>query len=559
MISKSWRYALCAVGISVGIAASPVAGQDTMPIDVQGEVFVNTEVERYFRVLQVAGVSGYYPWSIRSFSPSEVDRLRPGHDRHPWARRYRLGADSSNHARIRVLRPEVRAIYNTAFPYGNNDGAIWAGRGLTTSARVGVAARIGPLSATLAPVVFRAENAAFELAPNGREGRMAFADPLDPQGIDLPQRFGDRPYSRVHPGQSTVRLDLLGVAAGLSTANQHWGPARSHPLLLGSNAPGYLHGFLGTAAPVNLWIARAHGRVVWGKLDQSPYSPVEGDETRRFMSGLIGSIQPRGMPGLELGVARFFHTPWPEGGLERRHFWKPLEAFLKVGLPETGEESDSRSDADNQLASVFARWVLPAGGFELYGEFAREDHNFDLRDFLLEPDHDSAYLIGFQKVWAGSGSRWVAVRGELVNSRITHLDQARSQTAFYRHSSMRQGHTHRGQLLGSSVVYGGGGSVLAADYYHGGGRFTVAWERALRNAAAGVRERDTIHTLNLESLFFAGRFDLTAAIAADYNVNRNGGGDMLNLRSQVGVSMAIPANAGAVRCTAKPCSATQRD
>ncbi len=90
--------------------------------------------------------------------------------------------------------------------------------------------------------------------------------------IDLPQHFGDGPYTRVDPGQSSLRLDARGVAAGLSTANQHWGPAAEHPLLLGSNAPGFLHAFLGTSEPVDVWIGSLHGRVVYGRLRQSGYS-----------------------------------------------------------------------------------------------------------------------------------------------------------------------------------------------------------------------------------------------------------------------------------------------
>lgn len=543
------RHSLWLAATWLLVLIPPLIAQDTEPGEVRNEVFVGSEIEDYLRVLQVGGVAPLYPWSIRSFSPPEVDRLLPDDAAHPWADRYRLAPDTMGGFQWDWVRPQTEVIFNSAFPYGSNNGAVWAGRGLTTAVRAGFSARYGPLSLTVAPVVFRAANTSFELMPNGRSGRLAFADGRNPTTIDLPQRFGDEPYTRLDPGQSTLRLDLPFVTAGISTANQHWGPASEFPILLGNNAAGYPHGFLGTSAPVNLWIGSVHGRLVWGRLDQSPYAPTGADDDLRFMSGLIGAFSPRGIPGLEIGGARFFHTPWPRNGLTVDHFLKPVEGFLKEDLPDQRPGPDPKSDADNQLASAFFRWVFPGSGFELYGEYGREDHNWDLRDFLLEPDHDSAYLLGFQKAWRRSPRDFVVLRGELVNSRISHLVRVRPQAPFYRHSRARQGHTHRGQLLGSPAVYGGGGSLLAADWYYPDGRWTVAWRRELRwghdavGAAGGAGAEsagsDVIHALSAEALVFHGQFDLTAGVTGAYNLNRYFGSDAFNLKAEVGVRMEM--------------------
>src|SRR5581483_7717213 len=105
-----------------------------------------------------------------------------------------------------------------------------------------------------------------------------------------------------------------GMMAELSTADQWWGPAIENPLILSNNAPGFLHLSIGTSTPVNIGIGRVHGRVVWGRLEQSAYSPDQGPDSLRFMSGLVAEFMPRGVPGLELGAARFFNSPWPVGG-----------------------------------------------------------------------------------------------------------------------------------------------------------------------------------------------------------------------------------------------------
>lgn len=516
---------------------SPLAAQAGGPEG--NEVLVGSELERYLRLLQSRGAVDPYPWSLRGLSLREVDLLLPRDSAHPWAERIPSAADSAGGLQVKLLRPEARLIFNSTFPHGSNDGAIWAGRGLTTAVQAGLSARYGSVSLLLAPIAFHAQNADFPLVPNGHAGRLAFADRALPHEIDLPQRFGDRAYTRIDPGQSTLRVDAYGAGVGVSTANQHWGPAREYPLLLGNNAAGFLHVFAGTSAPVDVWVGRLHGRVMWGRLDQSGFSTVPSDSSRRFATGYVGVFAPRGLDGLELGVARFYHFAWPDGALRWTHVMAPFESFFKEGLPDTGTGREESSDAENQLASVFARWVLAPSGVEVYGEYGREDHSWDSRDFLVEPDHSSAYVLGFHKVWKRPGSRFLALRGEVLNAQVGSVSQVRYQAPFYVHTWVRQGHTQRGQLLGAAAGYGGAGSLLAADYYHPGGRWTASWSRELRQDRSHFREPgtsgmevvDVVHTLGTEALFFRGRLDLTAGVAGSYNLNRNFGGDMFNLNA----------------------------
>jgi hypothetical protein len=541
--SPSLQAAFAGLCLLLASPPAPVAGQATAA-GGRYEVFVNSELENYLRWLQIGGEAALYPWSIRSFSPAEIDRLAP-EGVHPWLGRFDLAADTGRSFRWGWVRPSTQVIYNSAFPYGANQGAVWAGRGLTTALQAGVAAQFGPLSITLAPIAFRAENDAFELQPNGMNGRLSFAsgrqfsDGRGPLRIDLPQRFGDQPYARIDPGQSTIRLDLPVITAGVSTANQHWGPAEEHPLVLGNNAPGYVHGFLGTSTPVNLWIGHLHSRLVWGRLEQSEYSPVGRGRIPRFSSGAVIAFTPRGFPGLELGAARFFHEAWPIEGLDAAHFFKPLGSLLKVRLADRAESGDG-SDEDNQLASLFFRLALPRSGLEAYAEYARYDHSWDLRDLILEPDHDSGYMLGARKRWQLSTGRFVALRGEVLNTAIGHLHQVRTpQVPFYVHDRLRQGHTHRGQALGSAAAYGGGGSLLAADYYHPGGRLTLSWNRELRQErgnywwdhspdALAPDALDVIHALGIEVLTFHRGWEVLAGLTGAYNLNRNYQSDVFN-------------------------------
>jgi hypothetical protein len=509
------------------LAAAPAAAQTTQRADLRGELFVGSEAESYLRVLQVSGGAGMYPWSVRGLSPAEVDRVLPADAEHPWGRIRRLQRDTAGERRSPLVRPQLRLLFNSTRPHGQNDGPVWAGRGVTAVVEGGVTGRWGPLSASLVPTAFVAQNADFELAPVP-PGASPFAEPGSVGQIDHPQRFGDGSYARVDPGESTVRLDARGVAVAVSTASQQWGPAADLPILLGNNAGGFPHLLLGSSRPVNVGVGRLHGRLVWGSLAQSEQSPVEGTAGRRFMSGAVAVLIPRGAPGLELGGARFFHTPWPRGGLEAGNFLKPLEGLLKSGLENGGDDG---SDVDNQLAEVFFRWVFPASGVEVYGEYAREDHSYDARDITVEPDHDAAYMLGLRRVWGRGADARVSLRAEVLDSRVSHLNTVRGQTRFYTHGGTRQGHTQRGQLLGAASGYAGGGSVIALDRYAADGRWTAQYTRQ-RGAPPRIVFPDpdpsVLHTVGVERLWLRGPMDLVAGVTLGYEGNRRDPGGPWN-------------------------------
>jgi len=503
-------------------------------------VSAGSEFEEYLRVLQITGHAPLHPWSVRAFSPAEIDRLGGGGGNHPWAGRYGFLGERRS-VGLEIFAPRAAAVFNSGFPHGSNDGPLWAGRGLTTAVEAGFAVRLGPLSLTVAPVMFHSRNAEFDLAEHVVADEMPFNDWRRPTQIDHPQRPGDEAVTRIDAGQSTLRIDALGLAAGISTANQVWGPAGEYPVVVGNNAPGFLHVFAGTGRPLNVGIGRVHGRIVWGRLEQSEFSPVSPDSASRFMTGLVGVFTPRGGDGLEIGFGRFFHLPWPRDGVGANHVLRPLESVFKVNFVTPDESYLLDSVVSNQLLSVFGRWVLPRSGLELYGEYGTEDHRHNLRDLVLQPDHAVAFLLGVRKAWQRSDHDIVLLRGELLNSDRSHLHRTRRQEPFYVHANTRQGHTHRGQIIGSPAAIGGGGATLAVDRFTPDGRGTIAWSRMLRYklgefVETGVVESpDVIHALGAEFVLFRGRWDIQVGSTAVVNLNRNYETDAFNLNGVIGI------------------------
>jgi hypothetical protein len=524
-----------------------LAAQSPAPIDGRDEYFAGSELEGYLRTLQTLGVAPAYPWSLRKLSPREVDRLMPSDTaRHPWAGRYDFSGASRRGAYVRWVRPQVGVRYNSAFPWGTNDGAVWAGRGATAWVSGGFSARWGAVSVVVDPIAFAAQNADFPILDNGRPGDPRFGEPRFSASVDYPQRFGDAPYGRVDPGESTLRVDVAGVAVGVSTAHEWWGPSQRFPFLLGNNAAGFPHVFVGSAHPVNLWLVKLHGRVLWGQLDQSAYFQAQGVDSflvrpRRFATGLTVVAQPRGLEGLELGLSRFVHAPWPDQGLPGRYITRAFEGVFKRSLPkvENPIPTDERSsDGENGLASVFGRFTVPQGGFEVYGEFGREDNPWDFRNLMLSPDEQSSLTVGFAKAWrARDGHRVTRLRAEAIDFQEAQIDLRRGGRPIYVHQAgSNQGHTQRGQLLGAGVgVSSAAGAFVGFDALGPGGRWTAEWSRIVRQDAVGPdtasppRVMDVVHSLSAERLLFRSGLELLAGAAVSYDFNRDFAEDRTNV------------------------------
>ena len=502
-----------------------------------------SEYEDYLRVLQVAGLEQLRPWSIRGFSPGAITRMATADSAGPWALRRNFRTDN-----LTVGPPQLGGIVNTSYPYGANDGPVWAGRGITLVAGGGIAGHLGPLSFSLSPKAFVASNAAFDLLPNGQSGALAFNNGSFPRAVDYPQRFGAKAYSRLDPDASAIRFDSRFLSLGVSTGNEWIGPATEFPFLLGTNAPGFPHLFVGTGDPVNLWLARIQARVIWGKLYQSDYSPVSGSThyisgsgtetgTVRLMASSEIVILPRGVPGLEFGFARFLHVPYRVGEPTANFWRKPFKTFFLKNEYAAGDTVG----ADNQLVSAFFRWVFPHSGFELYGERGYEDQFYDFRDFLQDPDNEREYMLGFQKTLRRSSTTLDVLKTEFVNYQLPSIARVRYQGRVYLHGTLRQGHTNRGQLLGVSAGVGNAAaSTISWTRYSPRGRSSFFLRRIVQDQAdlfAGTPTvtpalSNVIISAGAERMRFGRRVDFgaKAELMQDFNYNFSKNVPNLNLQ-----------------------------
>jgi hypothetical protein len=357
------------------------------------------------------------------------------------------------------LVPGILDVYgNATYPRDSNDGALWQGKGMSAQLALGGAFRWGILSAAIVPSVAWQQNVAFRLVPNGRTGDLAYMDPWYPPSppdvrgdwLDMPQRFGPTPFWTVSPGQSYLRLDYGGFATGISTENMWWGPAMLNSILMSNTAAGFPHAFLGTARPVDIGIGKLEAQVYMGRLDRSKYFPDQG---HAWFYALIMDYEPRWVPGLYLGLA-----------------WVNLKTCACL---EGAVDS-------NSLAGLYGRWVFPPVGFEVYGEWMREDYAGSWQDFMMQPDHSQGFTLGLQKVWAGSGN-WVRFRAEATDvAPLRPPLEYRPAVTYYVHGG-NLSYTNGGQLIGAAIGPGGSSQYLGVDLLTNSGWYGGYLERVRRH------------------------------------------------------------------------------
>jgi hypothetical protein len=431
--------------------------------------------------------------------------------------------------RALLLPSSLYAVDRSTYPDDRNNGRLWAGVGVSSALRTGLQVQVPFITAVVRPELLYQENRDFDTIDRERVGYSPLSSAYYAT-IDFPQRFGLESWWNLIPGDSYVRADLAWAAAGASTESLWRGPAARYPILMSNTAGGFPHLFAGTSRGVDLWIGRLSGELVWGRLTESDYFDETPDNDQTGIANVAVVFEPRWLTGLSLGVTR-------------SHLYRPGPNELDEVLAVLGLDTNE-NPLGNDLASMFGRWVFRDAGAEVYGEMAREDVLGPWPHFLMEPDHSQAYMLGVQKVTSVNPSLALRVQGELValQEKGELRTNSRPLPIYYRHSRVRQGYTHRGQLLGAAVGPGADAQFLALDALFGWGTVGAYYERVRRNdqTPEAVRERrwypyehDVEVIGGLRATYFRGPIALWTDIARSYRYNRDFGDDDTNWRTEI--------------------------
>jgi len=425
--------------------------------------------------------------SIASPAPPAYSLLRSAATLAPSLR----GGDRS--FRWALLPPEQYLIRNSKLPYSLNDGALWAGRGLTYRIRAGFQAEAGPVRLIVAPEFLRTEDRGFApphpwvVLPRP-PGRSEFSSPwhTSPASIDLPYRFGATAFSQWDFGQTTLDASVGRATVGFSTENEWWGPGVRNAIVMSTNAAGIPRLFVRPTRPIATRAGTFDLRLFAGALRESAYFDTSLANNWRSISAFAVTWTPRPAPNVTLGFTRAVYAPASSWS---RAPTRLLDALLRnPGRPNNHLPGDSTVvPGPDQVFSLFGRWAFPGAGFEVYAEWARTELPTSLRDLLTAPNHTEGYTLGLQ---------WAQPAGPVGTARIqletTYLEKSptlrdRPVGTWYTSRAVAQGYTNRGQVIGAGIGPGASSQWFAVDY------FAPLWEAGV--FASRIRwEGDALYT-----------------------------------------------------------------
>lgn len=401
--------------------------------------------------------------------------LRPevysAHRGHPV--RYETGtslvASQDSRFQVRLYSPMVYTSYNKEIPLGQNDGALWQGRGRNWFMRAGVGVQYGPLTMVVRPEFVRSQNREFPLERDlgtdnqnyrhPRFGGTRYQDFL--MYADLPLYFGDEPVSSFHLGDSFIQADFKRFAAGISNERIWTGPAVHNPLIFSSNAPGFTHFYFRSVNPLRTAIGEFELQYTWGSLKDSDYFRVPEFDSRRYVNAFTLNYNPWYIPNFHMGITRAGYAY-----LDGSFGLSDLFLFLRASHTAESASDATKSDARMHLMSYYFRWLFPAADMEVYGEWGRNDYRRPFRDVILEPQFNRGYVIGFIKRFTLPPDQKLVLNTEVTNLKNSSVPATkRDYNIWYESEIIGQGFTHKGQVIGAGIGPGSATQQMHLTYY----------------------------------------------------------------------------------------------
>ncbi|MEB2786957.1 capsule assembly Wzi family protein [Algoriphagus persicinus] len=309
---------------------------------------------------------------------------------------------------------------------------------------------------------------------------------------EFPERFGDGSYKKIGWGQSSLTLGFGAFEGGISTKNLWWGPGQWNSLIFSNNAPGFLHFTLNTRRPVKTFLGDFEGQLIMGQLKNGGYPALQNGDLNslyfrpftddwRYVNGITLNYSPKWVRGLSLGFSRTFQV---YHDLMKDTFWDyfPIfEGFQKVKFLENDQSVEYDGNGRSQQFSLFGRYYFTKAKAEFYFEYGRRDHSYNWREFILNPEHARAYIIGLNKIIPNVLNNYDLQ----LRSEITHQQESVNRIIRYGplgglswHSHTRaRGFSHLGQPLGVGLGPGSNVQIMEISLVDKYDKMGLSFER----------------------------------------------------------------------------------
>ena len=392
---------------------------------------------------------------------------------------------------LKIYGPEWFNSYNTAAPYGQNDGALWQGKGYNTSLTAGARLEAFGFELTVKPQVSFSQNLEFDIMESNYDSKYGYFWGYGHNiGADAPQRFGNSSFWTFDWGDTEIRWSWHTFTIGFGTQSLWLGPAYLNPLLHSNNAASYPKFDIGLRrTKVHLpwlgwYIGDIEGRLWTGYLSESDYFDNDNNNNHNMFHGFTCSYSPSFIPGLTVGLNRTCLVKW---NLENIYYIIPAIKNTHVGEQGAGED---------QKMSITVDWLFPKVGFEVYGEVGLDDGT-PFSNYLRSATH----MVGLKKTL--TISKKYNIFGEIFfewsNSEMTQDFQFQWPYTFGFHYQITQGYTNKGQWIGTGLGYGGESRMTGLKLYHSNGYIYIYHEFA--NIDCNYVYSKAINTVNIDKDF----------------------------------------------------------
>lgn len=379
----------------------------------------------------------------------------------------------------RIYGPEWFNSYNTAAPYGQNDGALWQGRGYNTSLTAGLRLEGYGFELTFKPQVSFSQNKDFELINNSPYYTNKYAYIWgygNNIGIDAPQRFGDTPFWAFDLGDSEIRWNWHSFTIGFGNQLPWIGFSFLNSILHSNNAPSYPKIDIGLRKTkiiipfIDWYLGDIETRIWMGYLSESNYFDNDNTNNHNRINGFSFSFSPSIIPGLTFGFTKICLTKWNEFDIK---FMNPFYS---------DNSGIGTSIGEDQKVAFYTDILFPKSGIELYGEFDIDDYFQGgwIQGLIRYPFDSSVWTIGLKKSIniIKTNNIYADIIIELSNMELPRNKISSKATyAYNMHYQITQGYTNKGQYLGTALANGGNSQCLMIDIYYSKGKCGLLFQR----------------------------------------------------------------------------------
>lgn len=382
-----------------------------------------------------------------------------------------------NKVHLELLPVLSTTVFNSNRPYGWGNFSMMNSTGVQTLLSPGIYGKLLFLKFQFRPEFVASQNKEYQGFGENYSDNILFARFRYWNFGDSPERFTEEYNSFAWWGQSYVSLNVGPVELGASTQNIWWGPGQFNALIFSNNARGMKHLYLRTSRPANIFIGKLEAELIVGRAEDSGILPSQNNRLNgifarefrgdwKYINGITLTYQPVFLPNFFAGFNRTFQQYNDDVTNTFKGRMPVLEPFQKIKLFTNDNSVVYDSKGQDQQISFFLRYFSSKGNFEAYAEYGKQDHSYNWRDFIINPEHARAYLLGFSKLFkTGKIGEYYQFRGEIVqqaesvNRYVRYPDLNSGNTSWHTHYQVR-GFTNEGQSMGVGIGVGANAQIL---------------------------------------------------------------------------------------------------